>query len=729
MYQIFFAAVLPWFRLRSIAVATAVAATTRRGRLFLLLAIFSLLASPAFSSRLISPVQGRFANKQCLVLRLEEGEEAFYSYTSTNPLAQGFAYDGPVLIDMAGEVSLSIAVLKGNQKEEIKINYSVSERGNPFATGTAEKDFIDRINLEGILPCAGDSVINIPKSLSYFIGDGEKPVMQGQSLSVSADNKLSRYIPCTVTDGNYSWRFIIFLSSAVESTSFAKNTIPFEIYDWENLTFTGKNLIWCLDDGIWSASTDSIVIDRSKEHVLYWQDVAYKAGNPVEKFVIPPKPLLRQENFNKALAFSIDGDLRYRMSVVTSGTGDEAFQDSSLYPSVTFDTFEGDVVRAKAIFAFFCDGVYQGEIASSYIIDRQPPLPPKFIASEPGEYARHDVSLSVESESGAKIYLSLLGPFTVNSNSYLDNNSEFDYIKPGEFFLYKSQPLELRAGLERTVCYRAFAYAEDSSGNVSKLSNYKVIIDEYNYFIDAQAADFAADGSRLHPFNSFDQVLKIINQGKFVHFFVSGSIRLPKGLSLITSNCSFTGMKDAQLILPASSYILLRGASFEVQNCLIQKNIEEGCPSDQRLLVLEKSAAIFDECELLASFDSSGTLISADSSIVSFNNSGLTAQATAYACDISSTKSKIFFTKSHASSIADTAVNFSVKASSFDLKSSDCRVISHLGRIVEASESNLRLNGNKYTGDFDREQRNVEPVWKDEKSLFLEDKNNLASGF
>ena len=105
------------------------------------------------------------------------------------------------------------------------------------------------------------------------------------------------------------------------------------------------------------------------------------------------------------------------------------------------------------------------------------------------------------------------------------------------------------------------------------------------------------------------------------------------------------------------------------------------------------------------------------------------AQATAYACDISSTKSKIFFTKSHASSIADTAVNFSVKASSFDLKSSDCRVISHLGRIVEASESNLRLNGNKYTGDFDREQRNVEPVWKDEKSLLLEDKNNLASGF
>lgn len=703
-------------------------AATRRVRIFLLASFFSLLSIPAFSSRVISPVPGNFANKQCLVLNLEEGEEAFYSYTSTNPLASGFAYDGPVLIDMSGEVVLSIAVLNGKQKEEFKVSYSVRDNGNPFATGTAEKDFIDRIQNEGMLLCTGDNIINIPKSLTFFIGDGEKPVMSGGSLSVSADNKLSRYIPCTVSNGNLRWRFMIFLSGG-EAGAFSQTSVPFEISDWENFTFTGKNLIWCLDDGVWSASKESIKIDRTKEHVLYWQDVAYKAGNPVQSFELPAKPEVVQGVFDKAIAFTIDGDLRYRMAIRSSGAEGEAAPDPGLYSSVTFDTFEGDVVNATAVFSIFCAGVYQGDISVPYIIDRQPPLPPKFVASEPGEYARRDVSLTVESEPGAKIYLSVLGPFTVNSNSYVDNNSEFDYIKPGDFFLYKSQPIELRAGVERTVCYRAFAYSEDKAGNLSKVSNYKVIIDEYNYFLDATAPDFAADGSRLHPFNSFEQVIKIINQGKFVHFFVSGSVVLPKGGSVISSNCSFTGMADARLVFPSSSYIMVQGASIEMQNCVLQKEIEGSLQSDQRMFIIDKSAASFEDCEILGAFDSSGTILSAEASIVSLKKSGLTVQGSSYACALSAINSKVLMSESHVSSIADTAVNFSMKGGSFDIKFSDCKVISHLGRIIEASGTNLKLNGNKFSGDFDRESKGVKPVWRDENSLLIEDKNNIIEGF
>ena len=69
--------------------------------LLLLLPFFSL---SVFCERVISPVAGKFANRQSLILSLREGEEAFYSYTNTNPLNSGFAYDGPVLIDMTGSV-------------------------------------------------------------------------------------------------------------------------------------------------------------------------------------------------------------------------------------------------------------------------------------------------------------------------------------------------------------------------------------------------------------------------------------------------------------------------------------------------------------------------------------------------------------------------------------------------------------------------------------------------
>ena len=143
---------------------------------------------------------------------------------------------------------------------------------------------------------------------------------------------------------------------------------------------------------------------------------------------------------------------------------------------------------------------------------------------------------------------------------------------------------------------------------------------------------------------------------------------------------------------------------------------------------MEKAAASFEDCEIIADFDSSGTALSSDSSIISFKNSGLTVRGAAYACALSGLNSKISMSASHVSSIADTAVNFSVKGGTFDLRSSVCKVISHLGRIVEASASNIRLSGNKFEGDFDQEKR-LPAVWRDEKSMLLEDKNNTVEGF
>ena len=696
-------------------------------RFFLAAVLSSLFSLCAFSETVISPVEGRFANKQSLILDLPEGAEAFYSYTSTNPLNSGFAYDGPVLIDMGGAVSLHIVVVNGAQKDSYLINYSVDEE-NPFQDGTFEKKFIDRVSVDNVLPCTSENIINVPKTLLFSIGDGEKPLLAGGTLSVSADNKLSRYIPCTVTDGNLSWRFIIFLSPG-EVGSLAKTSVPFELSDWSDFCFTGKNLIWCIDDGLWSASKEPVKIDRTQRHTVYWQDVDYKEGNPVESFELPPKPSVLTESLGKAVTFSVEGDLRYKMSVRSSGASGDSHAETGAYSNLTFDTFDGDYVKASAVFDFYCDGVYQGNISVPYEIDRQPPLPPRFVASESGEYARNDVSLKVESEEGAKIFLNVLGPFEVGSASYLDGNAEFDSVEPGDYFVYKSQPIELRAGVEKTVCYRAFAYAEDRAGNVSEVSSYKVIIDEYNYFLDSSASASMADGTRSHPYNSFEQVLKVINQGKFVHFFVKGTVTLPKGMSLISSNCSFTGMDDACFILQPSSFIMVKGASLELQNCLVQKEIEKSKDSDQRLFVVEKSAVSFEDCEILGNFSSSGTVLSADASIVTFKNSGLTVQSSVYACAISGVNSKINIADTHVSSISDTAVNFSLKGGTFTLNSCDCKVISHLGRILEAGGSNLRLACNNYAADFDREARGIKPVWADENCLFLEDRDNISTGF
>ncbi|MBR1405198.1 MAG: hypothetical protein IJ558_13625 [Treponema sp.] len=697
-------------------------------RLFFLFFAF-VSVSLAFSERVISPVEGTFANKQSLILDVSDGVEAFYSYAHTNPLTSGFAYDGPVLIDASGDVSLRIVVVDGDKKEQYEVNYTVKDDGNPFAEGTLEKKFIDSIVSESVLLCAADNVVYIPKTLSFKIGDGEKPILQGAALSVSADNKLSRYIPCTVSNGAQNWRFVIYLSSG-EAGVFAKFSVPFEIENWETFRFTGKNLIWCIDDGLWSASELPVKLDRTKSHTVYWQSVAYEKGNPIQSFVLAPKPNLVVERQGKSVAFSIDGDLRYRMGIVTSGAPGEAHENSGIFTTLTFDTFDGDCVQGTAVFAFYCDGVYQGTVSSPYLIDKQPPLPPVFKTSEEGFYARHDVTLRIEAEKNAIVYYSLTGPLRVDSKSYLEPQQLFESIGASEYEPYFSQLLSLPAGKDSAaVYYKVTAYAKDASENVSAVSEYKVIIDEYNYFIDGNAPSVGSDGSRSHPYNSFDQVLKVINEGRFAHFFVSGTVSLPKGETVLSSNSAFTGLSDAKFLFSPNSYLTIRSASLEMQNCVLSKEYAPTSASDERFFVLENSVVSFEDCELLTIFDFSGTAFTAHSSVINFNNSGLTTQGVNYACGISAVDSKISLKASHFASLAETAVNFSVTGGIFELNGCDCKVISHLGRIVEATGVNLKLSENTYKGEFDRKTKGVSPIWKDDTSLVLEDKNNTAEGF
>lgn len=681
-----------------------------------------------FAQRVISPVSGVFANRQSLVLDLSDGAEAYYSYSDSNPLVSGFAYDGPVLIDTAGAVSLRVIVLADAKQEEYEIHYTVDEIQNPFAPESAEGVFIDSVTAENVLLCSGENAIDIPESFLFCVGDDGEPVIKGTSLFVRPENRLSRYVPCTVTDGTSLWRFMVYVSGG-DAGVFAKFAVPFEIQDWNVLTFTGRNLIWCIDDGIWSASDIPTTIDRSTAHTVYWQNVAYEKGNPIQSFVLPAVPVLRAEKENNSVVFRIDGDMRYRMELVSGGSSGEVRESQGVLTEAVFDTFSGDCISGNAVFAVYCGGVYQGNLSARYEIDKKPPAPPRFISSENGFYVRNDVELSIEAEKGARIFFSVAGPYPAASDSYIDVSSRFDFIENGNFDVYDASSIRLKAGTDTAVYYRIMSYARDEAGNTSSVSEYAVIIDEYNYFIDADAPSFAADGSRSHPYNSFEQVLSVINSGRFAHFFVSGTVVLPEGETVISSNSSFTGLSGAKLLFCSSSFITVNGASLEIQNCVLEKQKYNEKDSAGRFFVLENSAVNFEDCEFLSIFDDSGTAFTGMKSVLRFTNSGLTVQGTGYSCGISAIDSKIVLKKSRFAAVSDTAVNFSLSGGSFEISDSECMVISRLGRIIEASGVNLKLSDNVFRGDFSKKTRGVKPVWYDEKSLVLDDTNNVTEGF
>ena len=70
-----------------------------------------VFAAVSADVKIINPVKGVWANKQLLVLGLSEGENAYYSLNGSDPRESGFAYDGPVMLDVSGDVEVRIVAV------------------------------------------------------------------------------------------------------------------------------------------------------------------------------------------------------------------------------------------------------------------------------------------------------------------------------------------------------------------------------------------------------------------------------------------------------------------------------------------------------------------------------------------------------------------------------------------------------------------------------------------
>ena len=83
-------------------------------------ALFSFLFAglSAFAEvTIVNPAPGSYANLQSLVIEANGGEEVYYSFSGSDPLSQGFAYDGPVVLDVTGNVELRVASVDASQNK------------------------------------------------------------------------------------------------------------------------------------------------------------------------------------------------------------------------------------------------------------------------------------------------------------------------------------------------------------------------------------------------------------------------------------------------------------------------------------------------------------------------------------------------------------------------------------------------------------------------------------
>ncbi len=707
----------------------------RRFKFFILSSIFLFSLSMLYaqnSERIISPARGTWANKQSLIIDVSDGAECYYSLSGTDPLEMGMIYEEPSLINLEGNVTLKVAALVNGTKEEYEINYTVNEE-NPFKNDSEEKKFIDEIKEKNIIACGGENTISIPKNFLYSLADDTSSFIQGRQISIDDKNALSRYISCIVTDKARNWRFIIHQRGAnmnadgtkADSDSVSRK-IPFEFTDWETFTFNGKNLIWTLDDGTWSNSTEPVKIDRSEPHTLKWQSVAYENGNPVETFEIPSKPKISAQTKKGSVTFKLNGEKSYKLKIKSSGAKGDFGENKSFFDSVVFDTLEGEQIDSTAVFEIYSQGLFQGTLSQNYSIDRKPPSSPRFTSNQDGNHARGSVKIKIETDSDAEIFYAILGPLSIDASFYTDKNDAPNFTDSIIFRKYTQSSLVLN-GKDSAVCYKILAYAKDKNNNVSTTSEYDIVIDEYNYFISANASAYGADGSRYHPFVNFEQALEAINNTNFAHFFVEGKIVLKSGKAEILSNCSFTGINDGRIVIPADSHIKIKDSSAEFQNCIIEKLAPEiGEQNDEKIFELDNAATSFEDCEIFGTFNSNGVGFSAKNSLISVEDSRVTINSRTYACVFSADASQIFAKKGSFNSIAQTAIIFSLSGGILESTDSNCKLISHLGRIAELNSVLVKFNDNGFYAHFDKKIRGATLIWKDSETMILEDKNNTT---
>ena len=154
--------------------------------IIILLALLPLTAE----IKLLSPVEGIWANRQMLVIDNSSGGDLFYSIDGADPETFGFAYDGPVLLDVAGDVQLNVTHINNSgEKERVSVSYTVKPDN---ADKTEYKNFVQTFFDGGILNYSAGSELIIPQGLSFYLGLPPENFIPSRTLKLSASSVLLR---------------------------------------------------------------------------------------------------------------------------------------------------------------------------------------------------------------------------------------------------------------------------------------------------------------------------------------------------------------------------------------------------------------------------------------------------------------------------------------------------------------------------------------------------------
>lgn len=693
--------------------------------------LFSLFFLAVFSQnlfaeiKLISPLQGTWSNKQVLIIDAQQQGDYFYSINGSDPEKFGFAYDGPVLLDMNGEINLRITyVARNGKKETASTTFTVIEND---AIAEDYGPFISTFYDSGIINYSAGSVISIPSKMYYSLGYPPDSFIQGQDLTLADNSVLSRFVPCVIwnKEKNLKWRFVI-KTFPQTAGIYSRRDVPFTVTDWNTITFTDDNFLYKIDSEFWELPKKPKTIDRTASHMVYWQSINYDAGNPVEFFVLPPMPeICSRTERDGAITYYIEGDESFAMSVLSFDEN----QYQELFKEVGVDSFYGDRVAGSLEIGVFSNSVYQGQLTVDYRVDKRPPACPVITSNVQTFYSRENVKATVQGEQDTELYVAVSKPLQLNGeDSYYEPNNPIFADVLADDFQVSAGPvvdIELKPINDSAVYYKVRAYSV-SGENISQITEYSVLIDQYNYYYNASSESSVADGSKMNPFKDFAQCLEAVNKSRSVCLKVNGPVVIPAGKHQLLANCKIVNDGNASVQFEGDSSLIVKNSSIEMENIRVIGKKGKSA-SIIPLFKLENSVLTMNNCEAGIEFGKNGTLIDSYKSVLNVSDSIISVSAVSYASFVSAVKSRLNIKDTVLNSVADTTVLISANQGELNILNNSMKVSGKAGRIAELFAAEALFEKNTFNAQLSK-KGGVTPLYAD-KETSLAQQNNTSYGF
>ncbi len=695
-------------------------------KIFLCLFLVQLCLYTLYSQTVVSPTEGVWANYQSLVLNIDESKEAFYSLSGENPLESGFAYDGPALIKLDGDIVVDIAIVSDDGSTDFyNVHYSVNLQNN--------LEYIPSNEEQATLIVNGNDTIVLPENIQYSLANSSI-FSKGEELQISGPMIFERNILLTIHDGTIPYRYVLQIGG--DKSNNLKTTIsesPIEINDWNYITFLqGGPIIYSIDDGeLRQTASGKIFVDRSVDHTLQWKASTENSQTEFATILLPKKPELQGLPSSTAVNSPVNlslSDSRY-MFVTYKDKEQVVFTNHYL-----IDTLKGDAFGFSNEIEIYHDGIKHGSFNPAFIIDKIAPSAPLITASNSTGYARQAVDVTIQASDTVFYYI----PSTINSKTGFNSdtyqstsNSQYQDLK--NYSVLNSTKLTLSNNSNLAQLQELYVFTKDYAGNKSDIVSFKTVVDPYNYYVTQNNSNESGEslGTIDKPFTDFLQIYALLNAAPLINIYVDGIFTDISTLE-ISQNATIQSTDSSRLIFASGQSIQVKNASLTITGGTIEQSNPDSSNSLQNTLLHATNATVtLDNTELLLTGGINSNCISSENSSIQILDSGLTVQTLAYGAGVKANDSVVLSQGSRFVSIAETAIGMSLVNTTTQVKESTFDGIGALSRSLEFINSSYSILDNTFIFNETNSNRKIEypAIWKDEFTQENLSVNNVFDGF